>query len=1268
MKTLFTFIITLVIFNLSSQTLIPITAALNNSNAENLTVFDGKLFFSAKTGTTTNIYSITGNAAPVKVNSTDYPTPEEFTVVNNKLIFSAGTTDRKAYYINAGSTTITSITGNYSSPTDFVSNGTNFYFQGKSSTPANQGIFQWNGSTSPSTRISDKVGRSWNQNEYRNSRFGHEKHLMVVGNKLFFHQSNGVYYINLMSTSIATLVPGSAEYYYEANDNADNAGSFVGNKVVYSANTTANGFPDGLLVIDAALAAPTAQYIPINASNSAPDRFIKFNNFLFFLAGSGNNYNLHYFNPANNQIVNFPTGNPTLTAYTNTDDPLLILNNKLYYSNKEIVITGGIPSISGTTSCFEIGYSGKEGVIFFNNKFYWDSAESGSFELYSCNPKKKETCLNGPDNPIYKKIVYNNKIYFVDPFGYPTHILRFPEDQGNGLCQPVINNEKFTGNAYHDKNCNGVKDAGDIALSGVTFTIEGTNNAQVSGTNGDFTFSNLASGSLTVAATLPSGYEFKNPLNGKQTITLPNTLGMIQFGFCTKSIDTCRNVGVHLDGTNDYIELKSPYSGNQPITIEMWVQSQSSSTGACSNASSVNLDWILAFDDNNLGIVDCDGDLRVVFRPLCPSGNALCSGLPTKPIDDNKWHHIAITLSPVSGFRVYFDGVRIASFGHSAYDLAGTIRLGRYFGNNGPGNHYKGEIDEFRLWDLVKTDAQILESYKCKLAGNEANLLVYFDFEEGIAGGNNTDRSFIDNVVSTSNAYDGSIKNLTLNDTLSNYICVHHDHLPCDGENTCTPECSTTSVNIGTGVDFNDGTLLPNGSFDGSWRMVSGPDPVSYPKPVFILTRPSAWHDLVGSKYVSPYSNPANSDRHEEPYVLERCFCVCKDNSKIKLEISSLVDNFLDLSLHKNDGTHLSTFLNYNGDVNGDSEQQAFRIPAFENNLDTTLNQGKYCLRAGLRNDGADLMGVSINATLTGAGLIENGCCDTFTYITGYVYNDKSCNGIFESGSDMGLSNATINLYNLSGQIVRTTTSDVFGYYTFIDVPPGDYTIKQDSIPARTRVQGIEGYAITLQQNTVEGNLDFGNCTNCCANSDKLTAAVNKGINSVNIVDTLNQKVTLRLPKLLSCQYVSKIYWGDGNVSTLNQGDPMPIHTYQVDGTYLISIEVTSKNLDRVCQVDEVHFTVLFDCIASSTIDPNQSYLMIFPNPATEKLTINLGQNNNGYLVKIFDVNGASVLSTNFDKSILNHNLDVSQLKSGLYIINLDDSQGSNLLAKFVKF
>ncbi len=96
--------------------------------------------------------------------------------------------------------------------------------------------------------------------------------------------------------------------------------------------------------------------------------------------------------------------------------------------------------------------------------------------------------------------------------------------------------------------------------------------------------------------------------------------------------------------------------------------------------------------------------------------------------------------------------------------------------------------------------------------------------------------------------------------------------------------------------------------------------------------------------------------------------------------------------------------------------------------------------------------------------------------VSGEVYNDLNENGNLDPG-EPGLQGWTVNLFNSSGNMVATTTSDANGNYEFDNLFPGSFTISEVLMSGWTQTQPVnpDFYSFTTQSGLDETGLNFGN-------------------------------------------------------------------------------------------------------------------------------------------------------------------------------------------------
>jgi len=96
-------------------------------------------------------------------------------------------------------------------------------------------------------------------------------------------------------------------------------------------------------------------------------------------------------------------------------------------------------------------------------------------------------------------------------------------------------------------------------------------------------------------------------------------------------------------------------------------------------------------------------------------------------------HHIAASFDGDT-VRVYVDGVRV---GQAAWTLgalysgAEDLLIGADNFGCGYFRRFDGFIDDVRMWNVARTDAQIAASMNCRLTGVEKGLVAYWPFDDG---------------------------------------------------------------------------------------------------------------------------------------------------------------------------------------------------------------------------------------------------------------------------------------------------------------------------------------------------------------------------------------------------------------------------------------------------------------------------------------------------------------------------------------------------------
>lgn len=271
-----------------------------------------------------------------------------------------------------------------------------------------------------------------------------------------------------------------------------------------------------------------------------------------------------------------------------------------------------------------------------------------------------------------------------------------------------------------------------------------------------------------------------------------------------------QNRGLNFDGVDDRVVIPNINWSSKgcPITIEFWnrVDAGKVSTSFMLGSNPTHrisshtpwIDNILYWDYGN---IVGNGRITVDYTPYL-----------------GKWTHVALVSEGNNGsFRgIYLDGVLVASINSSDgpdVDLNGLI-----LGSDGIGGgvFHRGSIDEFRIWTKVRTQAEIMATMNCELRGDESNLAVYYNFNQGTAGGTNTTVStLLSNATSSGTTFNGFLQNFALTGATSNWVSSATNGV----SGTCNTTTAPTAMTGNRALDFdgfNDFVSVGNMNLSGN--------------------------------------------------------------------------------------------------------------------------------------------------------------------------------------------------------------------------------------------------------------------------------------------------------------------------------------------------------------------------------------------------------------------------------------------------------------------
>jgi hypothetical protein len=174
---------------------------------------------------------------------------------------------------------------------------------------------------------------------------------------------------------------------------------------------------------------------------------------------------------------------------------------------------------------------------------------------------------------------------------------------------------------------------------------------------------------------------------------------------------------IDFDGTNTYTIPHLAAVNILPITFEFWAQATDNVTGFYSKNGA----------NGSIRIRLLAGYFNFDYTGNSGGQVTLAS---TNTINDGQWHHYAVTLNTTE-CKLYIDGVLDGTANWTGIADAAANTDNITLGDQG-GLIYNGLLDEFRIWNTVRTVNEITQNMCNSISSpaSNANLIVYYTFDE----------------------------------------------------------------------------------------------------------------------------------------------------------------------------------------------------------------------------------------------------------------------------------------------------------------------------------------------------------------------------------------------------------------------------------------------------------------------------------------------------------------------------------------------------------
>lgn len=275
-------------------------------------------------------------------------------------------------------------------------------------------------------------------------------------------------------------------------------------------------------------------------------------------------------------------------------------------------------------------------------------------------------------------------------------------------------------------------------INGVLINTTNTYNSTTAVVGTDFIIGGLVNND---GIGLLSGYRFKGKLDDIKIYTGALTDAQIFDSYISDLKRPGSGNAVSFNGSTQYVQIADNPSFNfgTSFTASAWIKTTSFDGDIFSNfENSFPFNGTLfsvGFGCTGNNADPRAGKLGFYIGNNSPSVSESYNDLSGPRVDDNKWHHVAVSYNG-SQVQFFVDGIAtstISANGNPIGNSVNVLRIGR--DNNEPGvRYFNGNIDELQLWTTA-LPANTIRDWMCKKINSThpafTNLTGYFRFDEG---------------------------------------------------------------------------------------------------------------------------------------------------------------------------------------------------------------------------------------------------------------------------------------------------------------------------------------------------------------------------------------------------------------------------------------------------------------------------------------------------------------------------------------------------------
>jgi len=282
-------------------------------------------------------------------------------------------------------------------------------------------------------------------------------------------------------------------------------------------------------------------------------------------------------------------------------------------------------------------------------------------------------------------------------------------------------------------------------------------------------------------------------------------------GASSKTITATANTdnALNFDGVNDIVTIadNNALDVTTNYTIEAWIKPSTFSL-----LGGIVSKYHTASSNGYILRLTSTGDFSGISFDEMNTSNGVLSL--------NKWNHIAAVKNGATR-KLYINGVEKTLTGTALTTAVNTdpVIIGQDFSSFGS-RFFNGSIDEVRIWNTARTATEITNNMNISMSGNETGLVANYNFDQGVANGNNTSITTLTDI--TANSLAGTISGVTLTGTTSNFVDGFIPEITAPGNATTVYASSTLALSNGLSGGVWSSTNAGIASVNANTGLVSG--------------------------------------------------------------------------------------------------------------------------------------------------------------------------------------------------------------------------------------------------------------------------------------------------------------------------------------------------------------------------------------------------------------------------------------------------------------